>query len=365
MATGTTPSRLDRDGQDGIFVHVISARSLSGLTLILWCPGELPGQNRKPTASFLLHEVRSYGNDDTEVDRPLDTVLGEVTAIAITPDGKLGVLDRRNLKLMVFNADGSIERAVEFRKGKGPGEVTTLSDLSFGPQGDIWILDGDARRILRYTPKGIYDRMVSIVGVRPLWFALARTGELWVSHFFNSMAPYAVTVFDTTGKKLRSLFPMTDRDLQFGENGSSGIVATAGGLPAFANGRPGTWFTELNGSIRRLGADVFPNQNPTRIETPNGPMMLLPGGTYGLVSLATQRVGIVYYERIQKSNPQSPIQVKVDIFRADGDYLGTAAIPTNEKTRRPAASADGRFLYIATMNPYPRVVMYEIIEQRR
>jgi hypothetical protein len=74
------------------------------------------------------------------LDGPAETRFGEITDIAVTPQGDVLVLDGTEQRVRVFGADGSY-RGGFGRAGSGPGELRTPIAIEVLGAGQIGIID--------------------------------------------------------------------------------------------------------------------------------------------------------------------------------------------------------------------------------
>ena len=137
--------------------------------------------------------VYAYGTEGQF--KPVDTaILGD----------RLYVVDIKNHQVQVLNKrSGSL--LFKFGKaGSKPGELFHPTNITIGPDGDLYIVDTSNFRIQRFTAEGKYVRLYGESGTqpgkfaRPKGIAIDRSGRLYVgdSAFQN------VQIFDNGGKLL-------------------------------------------------------------------------------------------------------------------------------------------------------------------
>jgi hypothetical protein len=83
----------------------------------------------------LLEDLRIGALDGTGPE-----VWGNVTAIAISPNGPIAVLDGQAQEVRVFDRDGQFLRTVG-RKGEGPGEFQQAVAVHFDTDDRLWVVD--------------------------------------------------------------------------------------------------------------------------------------------------------------------------------------------------------------------------------
>ncbi len=74
--------------------------------------------------------------------------------LAVTPDGKIAVLDRQGSKVSVFGSDGA-PLASFGREGDGPGEFRNPTSLAILGDGTVAVHEYQKRALQRFTLDGI------------------------------------------------------------------------------------------------------------------------------------------------------------------------------------------------------------------
>ncbi len=78
-----------------------------------------------------------------------ESMLGNIDDIKFS-GGKIYVKDWSNKRLAVFTAHGEWNGSIS-RRGRGPGEYLNISDFDVSSDGDIYIIDGTADKMLVYN----------------------------------------------------------------------------------------------------------------------------------------------------------------------------------------------------------------------
>lgn len=107
--------------------------------------GRIVVQNRDVPANQLemwtLNEAFRIGS----LEGSPELTFGEIADVELAPDGALFVLDSQASEIRSFRRDGT--HLMTFgRTGEGPGELSSPGGMTFGPDGNLWVLNvGNAR----------------------------------------------------------------------------------------------------------------------------------------------------------------------------------------------------------------------------
>jgi sugar lactone lactonase YvrE len=135
---------------------------------------------------------------------PLDvTVYGPYCYVTDFTSNQVVVLDKTNGK--------EIRRLGE--QGDGEKQFRLISDLAFGPNGDLYVTDKLKARIFQFDPSGNLKRTVGKLGdnidelVRPKGIAIDRENRIWVVDAGVSLTPSAwstevAKIYDQQGRLL-------------------------------------------------------------------------------------------------------------------------------------------------------------------
>jgi DNA-binding beta-propeller fold protein YncE len=112
--------------------------------------------------------------------------------------GKSFVTDLEGNRILVFNADGQLEREIG-RIGSGPGRLLHPGYIGIAPDGTIYVQDGGNDRVERFSAEGQY------LGEFPMTdfegFAVGTRSEIYLGQPEKGSL---VTVYSETGRPLRS-----------------------------------------------------------------------------------------------------------------------------------------------------------------
>src|SRR5690349_18122748 len=120
-------------------------RTLIPLIIILWaCSADADGPTtgKVPTDSLVALENAHTGEEYE---------FGRLSGIAALPDGGAAATDGLNNLVRVYAADGA-HRYSFGRAGAGPGEMTGPCCIAYGPDGLLWVRDGENARYSAYQP---------------------------------------------------------------------------------------------------------------------------------------------------------------------------------------------------------------------
>lgn len=77
--------------------------------------------------------------------------FGHVASLAVGPDGRVYVADGQAMEVRVFGPDGTFLRALG-RQGEGPGEFQALDGVEIGPEGTLYVRDPRLSRVSLFDP---------------------------------------------------------------------------------------------------------------------------------------------------------------------------------------------------------------------
>lgn len=222
-------------------------------------------------------------------------VLGEITQVLPTPDGRLLLLDRKSSQVHVYSPTGT-HLADIGRPGRGPGDLFSPMAMAMGPDGSLLIGDMQ-RRIQKFRPDGTsfaFDTSFSVIA-SPI--GLCTVDSLIVVQGSDMAGESLIQEYDSQGHLVRRFGSVYRSPLEVVNlEGARGVLAcdSARGLIGFApHGLIGEFRVfSLDGATIRL--TILEGFNPIAVtELPNeGFETHLPDGDiHGVRSLARLQSG--------------------------------------------------------------------------
>ena len=166
-----------------------------GLTLVLAHCGKTPAPKVSGALDVTtLGKVASVESLFTPVDTlQLETVhaslIGQVDQIVKHPNGYLILDGHRGRTVFFFDNAGRFIRTLS-RNGQGPGEYQEPNSVQCDAQGQIYVLDTRNRKMLIYDAQGLYQDYCGFahLGIYPLLFEIVETdaGKRFVFYNLNS-----------------------------------------------------------------------------------------------------------------------------------------------------------------------------------
>jgi sugar lactone lactonase YvrE len=153
-----------------------------------------------------------FGADDT-----LQAILGKehkISPIDVAVRGSYCyVTDFASNQVVVLDRASGKEVRRLGEKGEGEKQFQLISDLAFGPDGDLYVTDKLKARIFQFDPAGNLKRTVGKLGdnidelVRPKGIAIDRDNRIWVIDAGVSLSPSAwstevAKIYDQQGRLL-------------------------------------------------------------------------------------------------------------------------------------------------------------------
>ena len=151
-----------------------------------------------------------------------------VTDISFSPQGEVYVADENNHRISVFNTEKQFTRRFGER-GSAPGEFDRPSGLAFGPGGNLYVVDTLNHRVQVLTANGEFIAEWGGLGdgdgqfSMPWGIATDQTGDVYITDWRNDR----VQKFDADGRFLMAFGNSGDGKGQF--NRPNGIAVDAGG----------------------------------------------------------------------------------------------------------------------------------------
>jgi hypothetical protein len=314
-----------------------------------------------------LVPVQRYGWEDLSgASRPLTAaerrlsgaMFANVGAVADGPDGALYVLDNQDLKVVVFNPDGTLRRVFAGTKGHGPGEFDRPRDIALTNAGEVYVLDQSLSRIEVFDTSGVYRRTLILGTTSPL-FVVPAADRIYVVGPILGARP-VVTGFDTAGvARDRLVVPPADM-APFGRAGEAyRIGVTLNGAPVVVFPEPGVWAPLANPAQRMGHALVADNRVRQR---PGRTTYTAPASTRGFGELHDGRFLIYYMEWSPESfatGGQAAVAFKLALLSADGRLAAHIPLPADAGAVF-RVTRDGREVLLSFTEPYPHLVRYRI-----
>jgi hypothetical protein len=87
------------------------------------------------------------------VNGPDEYTFGNITELAVAPDGSIYALDRSAFRIRVYDSAGRHVRSFG-RQGQGPGDLASPAGLAVLPDGRVLVWDTQQRRMTVFAPSG-------------------------------------------------------------------------------------------------------------------------------------------------------------------------------------------------------------------
>ena len=312
-----------------------------------------------------LAEVRRYGvMDDSESDNAAPGVLGDIRGIVPGPNGDVFVLDRSAHRVVAFDSTGAA-RVGAGRSGEGPGEFRLPMHLASTARG-FSVLDHDLKRITEFDWSGRLLHVTRLESLPPPWRHIVRNDTAWVAYNQNTSGDKLFDVVRLATGEVAAGRGLEPEDMPFGAG--LGIAFTSNGELVVNTARPGVWMTQSGDSWTRRGTPRFPDDLPPR-EEQTGPLQsrVTPAQhtSSGLAVIGDSLIlqGTFSYPRpFDWNDPPARDEgvLSLDVYRADGQHVTNLPIPlgavTNVLTSDPVT---GR-IFLPVNQPYPQVVEYNL-----
>lgn len=163
------------------------------------------------TDSIVADRLHTVG----QLDGPPEYAFGQIWAITPLPDGGFLVCDGNDTSLRRYDSTGVFLRAVG-RKGAGPGEFVSCSDVAIDPRGRIVVSDPSNGRLAVFDSSGAFERVVAVsvspgLGGGDNIFFIDPEGRYWKRGWLAGAAeseaaiPNQYVILDSNGVRLDSI----------------------------------------------------------------------------------------------------------------------------------------------------------------
>lgn len=318
---------------------------------------------------FVIRPKRFYGTKPEDEGRealPLGGgTLAQIASIKRLPQGRVAVLDAAFKKVVIFDSTGRPRRIIGRGHGNGPGELLFPTAMAI-THDTIAIFDYSQERVTLFDTAGKLLTSTPTHRAKDIAFV---GGQLWGAKMPGIKDLIWQKSITGGVETTRSALPFDAA--KHALYNPSGSVARLGddidGTTLIAH-RPGLWYrTDQSGGIQGpFGVDLLGGQ---KYFVTRGGIVRAPGETGGIVGLSTAHIGILF-SRATSQGPNQPARQelrRLGIFaRNTGAMMGTAEF-AEHGTRVTAIAPGGRpgeVLY-AAYEPYPRVVLAEVVSARR
>jgi len=125
----------------------------NGVTIIT--NGKKPDPPKGTPTKLVLEELYSVGGGD----KPEES-FADISALDVRKDGTVYVLDMKDSRVKVFDAQGKFVRAFG-KAGQGPGELNQPVGILITPENEVLVEDALNQRLAIFSLEGTFIRQVS------------------------------------------------------------------------------------------------------------------------------------------------------------------------------------------------------------
>lgn len=275
--------------------------------------------------------------------------------------GDLWVLDSEYRKIVRFGKDGTVRQVVLGGYGMGPTEFVRPRGLALDRNGHIYVLDAGQSRITVFDTMGRYVRSRSLpFGNAPLGIA-AIGNQLYVLRHY-SVSERALFVIDETLTIVDSAVAVTPRMREFAQHGSVGSLAVdSEDQPILVLPFPGLWRPVRGEGL--VGMDLAPRAHGRTVRSSGMDARLTDAGTRGMATLADGHGRLILYYELDPRRVENgqPLPVfKLALISHDGTSLrGVLEVPFDDATAVASSGVPGH-IWLGRTDPFPQVVLYRV-----
>ena len=244
-------------------------------------------------------------------------MLSKPMAVTEGPDGAVYVLDADFRKIVVFNRDGSLRRVILGGYGQGPGEFVRPVDLTLTSRGQVAVIDQSLGRLTIFDTSGTLVRSKALAVPYP--YKVVATGDRFYIMRWYRPGQDAIAVFDTLGERQPSGFKPDKADYDLADGGEPGQLALSNdGKVQFAHPAPGRWTSVATGTT--MGEPLVPETRVGYFDRAGSRTAYVTAGVRGL-GWSADGSALLYYGVL---NPDSLRQQRayMEFFLARMDAAG-------------------------------------------
>lgn len=326
------------------------------------------GNAPAPEDEYTLRVIRSFGTPPA--GEAADTfafgggALDQIATIRRLSNGRIAVLDAGFKKVVVFDSLGSVERIIGRGSGRGPGEFVYPIAMAVSHD-SIAVFDYSQNRVTVFDIDG---RLLTTVNTQRAKDIAWLDGQLWGAKMPGRTHMLWQTSIADGINADRDILALDARHADFEPRG---VFARLGedldGTMLVAHQRPGLWF-ELGADGRFgqvQGTDMLAGE---KYFTSRG-VPVAPGQADGIAGISATRV-VIFFSRFHDQGgggaPRIDPRRLAVLDRESGRLLGMLTFQGLDTpvTAISPGSRPNQILFSA-YEPYPRVVLAEIVETRR
>jgi len=148
-----------------------------------------------------LTEVSAFdqafiAGDTLTLKQDTSHMIGTINGISFLRDGSIVAFDNLAHQLLLYDKSGKLRRQIG-KKGKGPGEYTSLQDISIDSDNNIFLFDNINRKVTVYSDAGAFLRSCQ-VGFG-YYLLSARDGSFYVYNSISLPGTKGITYYDSSG----------------------------------------------------------------------------------------------------------------------------------------------------------------------
>jgi hypothetical protein len=130
-----------------------------------------------PPPSATASAVAELATTIGVLDGPEEYLFGDVSAVAADTAGRIYVADLISSTVRVYDASGAFLAQIG-RQGAGPGEFTKPYDMTFGPDGRLYVREAYRISVLATSAAGVPDSLVAVMPHEGYPYHSARRGAV-------------------------------------------------------------------------------------------------------------------------------------------------------------------------------------------
>lgn len=250
--------------------------------------------------------------------------LLNASSVRTGPDGTVFVLDRGDLSIKVFDAEGRFLHTVAGTRGRGPGDLVNPTDFDVDDRGRVWIADPPNGRVSVYGPQGSGPRTLSLKR-RPDRIAVPGKGGTFYLAWLTPTEDALFARYNEDGTRVQEMGPVVENQVERGMALDGWIDVGSDEALYYTTTRAGRLMRFGEGGNKTLDVEtVDPAPLPEVIVDERGGRRVDPSASILHMGLQVVQNAVYVYSIVPD---HSEVERAFDVYDTSGRYEQSLPLP--------------------------------------